>query len=72
MKVILYTTHCPKCEILKKKLDAKRIAYTENDNIEEMVDLGICTVPVLRFDDELLPYADAVKWVNGQECANEN
>ena len=25
VELILYTTHCPKCEILKAKLDAKNI-----------------------------------------------
>ena len=28
MEVILYSTHCPKCNILEKKLDLGNIKYT--------------------------------------------
>ena len=30
MDVVLYSTGCPKCKVLKKKLDAKDIKYTLN------------------------------------------
>lgn len=39
--VIFYSTHCPKCKVLEIKLNQKNIKYTENDNVEEMLALGI-------------------------------
>lgn len=64
--VILYSTGCPKCKILKKKLDEKGVKYQEISSIEDMENLGIKTVPVLNTgDDILLGFADAVKWING-------
>ena len=41
--VTLYTTHCPKCNVLEKKLDKKKIEYTLVDDfdIQAMVDKGI-------------------------------
>lgn len=66
MEIILYTTHCPKCNILKAKLDEKNITYIEYDNIEFMKDMGITTVPVLNIDNELLGFKAAVDWVNQQ------
>lgn len=64
--IILYTTHCPKCNILKAKLDEKNISYTEYDNVEFMKDMGITTVPVLNINNKLLEFKSAVDWVNQQ------
>lgn len=64
MDIILYSTGCPKCKILKKKLEDKNIDYVENDNIETMISLGIEQVPVLSVDNKLFQFAEAVKWVN--------
>lgn len=66
MEIILYTTHCPKCNILKAKLDEKNISYTECDNVEFMKDMGVTTVPVLNVNNELLGFKAAVDWVNNQ------
>ena len=64
-KVILYTTHCPKCRILEKKLQDKKVEYDTVEDIEEMKKIGISTVPVLSVPDKgNLQYLDAVKFVN--------
>jgi len=62
--IILYSTGCPKCEVLKKKLAEKGIRYTVNESVEEMLSLGIEQVPVLKINEELLPFSAAVKWIN--------
>lgn len=62
--IILYSTGCPKCEVLKKKLAEKGIQYTVNESVEEMLSLGIEQVPVLKINEELLPFPAAVKWIN--------
>lgn len=64
--IILYTTHCPKCNILKAKLDEKNVSYTEIDNIEHMKELGITTVPVMSVNGSFLEFKAAVDWVNQQ------
>lgn len=63
---ILYSTGCPKCEVLKKKLAEKGIQYTENNSVDEMLKLGIEAVPVLKVNDRLLDFKGAVDWVNKQ------
>jgi glutaredoxin len=68
--IILYSTHCPKCNILKQKLDAKNIRYTENNNIQQMKTLGILTVPILAIEGELLDFSKAIEWINQQEEQN--
>lgn len=62
--VIFYTTGCPKCAILKKKLDAAHIPYTESRDVDEMQALGMTEAPALSVDGELLSFGDSVRWVN--------
>lgn len=64
--IILFSTGCPRCDVLKKKLDQKGVGYEENTNTEEMLCLGISEVPVLRVGDDFLTFAEAVKWVSEQ------
>lgn len=34
MAITLYSTGCPKCKVLKKKLEEKGIKYTENNSVD--------------------------------------
>lgn len=63
---ILYSTGCPKCKILKKKLDDANIAYEENNNVDDMLKLGLEQVPVLFVDGAALNFSEAVKWIGEQ------
>ena len=62
--IVLYSTGCPKCEVLKKKLAEKGIQYKVNESVEEMLSLGIEQVPVLKINEKLLSFSAAVKWIN--------
>lgn len=64
MNVILFSTGCPKCKVLKKKLDDKDIEYTIDSNVDKMLEMGIMEVPVLVVDDRTLDFSNAVAWVN--------
>ena len=66
MEVIMYSTHCPRCAVLEAKLKQKGIQYKEIDNEDEMSKLNIMSVPVLKVDNQLLGFTNAVKWVNEQ------
>lgn len=62
--ITLYTTYCPKCIILEKKLNAARIDYKIEDNIDIMLELGITSAPMLKIDDKLLNFTQSVDYVN--------
>lgn len=66
MNVVLYSTGCPKCSVLKKKLEANEIEYQESNDVDEMLGLGISQVPVLSVDGELLSFVEANEWINGR------
>ena len=44
MSVILYTTHCPKCLVLEKKLASKNIEFEEITDNELMLKKGFTIV----------------------------
>jgi glutaredoxin len=64
MNLTLYSTGCPKCKVLKAKLDQKDLTYDIETDIEKMKELNILSVPVLKVDDKFLQFKDAIDWVN--------
>lgn len=65
-KIILYSTGCPRCNVLKSKLSDKEIEYSEVASVEEMKTLGITEVPILSIDGQMYDFKSAVEWVNKQ------
>lgn len=63
MKVILYTIHCPGCEILKKMLIKKNIECMEVTDIDVMTEKGLMSVPMLEVDGEIMDYKQASDWI---------
>ena len=64
MKVVIYTTHCPQCRVLEKKLTMANIEFETIDNIETIRATGITQTPALQIDDgELMNFKEAVNWV---------
>lgn len=59
----LYTTHCPKCKVIEKKLAQKGIEYTEVTDKDEMINRGFKSAPVLEVDDKILNFGDANRWI---------
>lgn len=57
--VILYSTGCPRCNVLKKKMDTKNIDYQEEKDIEKMQAMGITQVPILSVDGEMMEFVTA-------------
>lgn len=65
--VTFYSTHCPKCNILKKKLEQANIPYVENNDIDEMLGRGLTMAPVIEVDGVIYDFKQAVEWIRGQE-----
>lgn len=62
--IILYTTGCPRCKIIEKKLELKGIKFEVNTDEDEMVAIGMTEAPSLLVDGKLLGFTDAVAWIN--------
>lgn len=66
MNVIYTQEFCPKCKVLKKKLEEKNIKYSECSDRDILISKGIDFTPVLMVDGSMMNYGAAIKWVNEQ------
>ena len=66
--MILYTTKCPKCQILKDLLNKNCIKFNEINDIEIIKQKGFTHVPMLEDDNNtIMTFAEAVKWMNDKK-----
>lgn len=65
-KVVLYEHGCPRCKVLKMKLDQKGIVYDTVNDIEAMKAKGFNEAPKLEVDGVVMGFKEAVEWVKEQ------
>ena len=63
-KIVLYEHGCPRCKVLKMKLDQKKIEYETVNDIEKMKAMGFNEAPKLEVDGVVMGFKEAVDWVN--------
>lgn len=63
-KVVFHSSHCPRCQVLEKKLKDKGIEYEENNDIQVMLNKGLDVAPALEVDGKLMGFKEAVDWIN--------
>ena len=64
MKIIFYTTHCPKCKVVESKLKQKSVKYEECTDINIMQSKGLTFAPALEVDGVIYNFVEAVKFIN--------
>ena len=57
---MLYSNGCPKCKILKQKLDDKNILYEVCDDIDLMIEKGFRSMPILEVNEKQMNYNEAL------------
>lgn len=64
--IVLYTTKtCPKCGIVKSKLDNKKIEYNLIDDDQILEEKGYNLLPVLEVDGNVMKsMLDINDWIN--------
>jgi len=65
MNITLYSNNCPKCKILKQKLDEKELTYITCSDVEIMQAKGFKSVPQLEVDGIIMTYMTAIQWIKG-------
>ena len=62
-----YSTHCPRCNVLQKKLDNKNIKYEISTDTQEMIQLGLVNAPALLLENgQLLDFKKSIEWVDSR------
>ena len=64
MQITLFSTHCPRCVVLEKKLKQKGIDYDEVNDVSIMEEKGFLTAPMLEVDGKIMDFKDANDWIN--------
>ena len=65
-KVTLYQHGCPRCKVLKIKLDQKGIEYENITDVEVMQAKGFKEAPKLEVDGVIMDFKEAVEWIKEQ------
>ena len=65
----LWSTHCPKCKVLEKKIELKNIDCEIKDNLDEVLEFGrlhdMNSAPILELDNgEVLDFVAANKYLS--------
>ena len=64
----LYSTHCPKCKVLEKKLAQDNMEVTIIDDMDEVIKFGqehnMNFAPILVVGDKLMDFNETNKWLN--------
>lgn len=58
--ITFYSTGCPRCKMLKQRLDSENIPYTVVNDIQAMQERGIQTVPVLEVAGKFYSFSEAI------------
>lgn len=67
MQITLYSTNCPKCLVLEKKLSQKGYEFEIIHDVKEIRKKGYLTAPLLEVNGSIMDFAKANEWINSQE-----
>ena len=65
-QIILYEHGCPRCKVLKMKLDQKGVSYETINDIDIMKSKGFSEAPKLEVDGVIMGFKEAVEWIKEQ------
>lgn len=71
MKIILYSTHCPKCNVLKRKLSELNIDFDTCTDSDEMIKKGFMSAPMLEVDGVIHDFKSAINWIKEMRSEGE-
>lgn len=64
MKIVLYSTGCPRCNVLETKLKNKGIDFEEINDTKLMIEKGFDSVPILEVDGNYMDFGKANEFIN--------
>lgn len=65
-EVILYEHGCPRCRVLKMKLDQTGIQYQTINDVKVMQEKGFKEAPKLEVNGVVMDFKKAVDWIKEQ------
>lgn len=69
--IVLYSNHCPACNVLKTKLDNKNIDYTLVDDVKVLAEKGMDWLPILEVDGNQMRLGEANTYIESMEAQSK-
>lgn len=67
MKVVVYSTNCPKCSVLEKRLTTLGIEHDTVLGADEILKRGFQTAPLLEVDGKIMDFKEGMEWAKTME-----
>ena len=64
--VVLYSTGCPNCKVLEKKLIKDKIEFSISHDIDGLIEKGYQSAPILEVDGNFMEYKQAIDWIKNR------
>lgn len=61
---VLYSTHCPRCNVLYNKLKEKNIQFNVCEDVDKLIEMGFMTAPVLYDGEKYYTFEEAIRLIN--------
>ena len=61
--IVLYSTHCPKCIFLEKRLKSAGINFKSITDIQTMLNMGFKNAPMMTVDGKIMNFTEANNWI---------
>lgn len=65
--MVLYSTGCPKCGILEKRLKKDGFIFQVSNDVDYLIEKGFENAPVLEVNGKLHKYEDAMEMLKKYE-----
>jgi glutaredoxin len=67
MTVKMYTTHCPKCNVMERKLKEANIEFEEIDDNAKVLEVakagGFTMAPILEVGGKAMDFKEGIEWI---------
>ena len=62
----VYSSNCPKCNILEKKLQANNIEFEKITDFDtnELIERGFYSLPIANIDEKWYTFQEAIQWLD--------
>ena len=67
--ITLFSTGCPRCLVLEQKLKQQGINFKIEHDIQEIIEKGFMSAPILKVNNRYLEFGEAVKWINNYDIS---
>lgn len=64
--IVLYSTGCPNCIVLEKKLVREGIDFSLSNDIDKLIEKGYQSAPILEVDGNFMEYKQAIDWIKNR------